>query len=259
MKYFCLSKSAVFFFLMLLFFSCTPKKNILYYQNIDSMASAKLNSYEIRIQPDDLLQINISAEDPKVTAPFNLNPVNVVGNEGQGQVGGNKSVINDYLVDADGYINFPELGKLKLGGLTRTEVLALFQKKLGAYIKDPIITVRIQNFKVAVQGEVNGASIIKVQSDRITLIEALTQAGDLKTTANRKNILVIREIDGVKSFFRVDVTKSDFINSPYYYLAQNDVIYVEPKNRTISPDVTLVTTISSLLVTFVSFLLVIAK
>ncbi|GEL12000.1 polysaccharide biosynthesis protein [Flavobacterium glycines] len=223
------------------------------------MASAKLNSYEIRIQPDDLLQINISAEDPKVTAPFNLNPVNVVGNEGQGQVGGNKSVINDYLVDADGYINFPELGKLKLGGLTRTEVLALFQKKLGAYIKDPIITVRIQNFKVAVQGEVNGASIIKVQSDRITLIEALTQAGDLKTTANRKNILVIREIDGVKSFFRVDVTKSDFINSPYYYLAQNDVIYVEPKNRTISPDVTLVTTISSLLVTFVSFLLVIAK
>lgn len=259
MKYFCLSKSVVFFFLMLLFFSCTPKKNILYYQNIDSMASAKLNSYEIRIQPDDLLQINISAEDPKVTAPFNLNPVNVVGNEGQGQVGGNKSVINDYLVDADGYINFPELGKLKLGGLTRTEVLALFQKKLGAYIKDPIITVRIQNFKVAVQGEVNGASIIKVQSDRITLIEALTQAGDLKTTANRKNILVIREIDGVKSFFRVDVTKSDFINSPYYYLAQNDVIYVEPKNRTISPDVTLVTTISSLLVTFVSFLLVIAK
>lgn len=259
MKYFCWSKSAVLFFLMLLFFSCTPKKNLLYYQNIDGMAAAKMNSYEIRIQPDDLLQINISAEDPKVTAPFNLNPVNVIGNGGQGQAGGNKSVINDYLVDADGYINFPELGKLKLGGLTRTEVLALFQKKLGAYIKDPIITVRIQNFKLAVQGEVNGPRIINVQSDRITLIEALTQAGDLKPTANRKNILVIREIDGVKSFFRVDVTKSDFINSPYYYLAQNDVVYVEPKNRTLSPDVTLVTTISSLLLTAVSFILVLTK
>nr|WP_288835186.1 polysaccharide biosynthesis/export family protein [uncultured Flavobacterium sp.] len=256
MKYFCLSKSTVFIFLMFLFFSCTPKKNILYYQNIDEMASAKLNSYEIRIQPDDLLQINISAEDPKITAPFNLNPVNVIG---EGSQVASKSAVNDYLVDAYGYIDFPELGKLKLSGMTRSEVLALFKKKISAYIKNPIITVRLQNFKVAVQGEVGGPGVFTVASDRITLIEALTMAGDLKTTANRKNILVIREIDGVKSYFRVDVTKADFINSPYYYLAQNDVIYVEPKNRTLSPDVTLVTTISSLLVTFVSFILVITK
>ncbi|AOZ98529.1 polysaccharide biosynthesis/export family protein [Flavobacterium commune] len=256
MKYFCLSKSTIFLFLMFLFFSCTPKKNILYYQNIDEMASAKLNSYEIRIQPDDLLQINISAEDPKITAPFNLNPVNVIGEGGQVT---SKSAVNDYLVDAYGYIDFPELGKLKLSGMTRSEVLALFKKKISAYIKNPIITVRLQNFKVAVQGEVGGPGVFTVASDRITLIEALTMAGDLKTTANRKNILVIREIDGVKSYFRVDVTKADFINSPYYYLAQNDVIYVEPKNRTLSPDVTLVTTISSLLVTFVSFILVITK
>ena len=241
---------------MFLFFSCTPKKNILYYQNIDEMASAKLNSYEIRIQPDDLLQINISAEDPKITAPFNLNPVNVIG---EGSQVASKSAVNDYLVDAYGYIDFPELGKLKLSGMTRSEVLALFKKKISAYIKNPIITVRLQNFKVAVQGEVGGPGVFTVASDRITLIEALTMAGDLKTTANRKNILVIREIDGVKSYFRVDVTKADFINSPYYYLAQNDVIYVEPKNRTLSPDVTLVTTISSLLVTFVSFILVITK
>lgn len=256
MRYFRLSKSVILFFLILFFFSCTPKKNILYYQNINEMASAKLNSYEIRIQPDDLLQINISAEDPKVTAPFNLNPTNVIG---EGSQGSSKSTVNDYLVDADGYIDFPELGKLKLGGLSRSEVLALFQKKISAYIKNPIITLRIQNFKVAVQGEVGGSGIFTVTSDRITLIEALTMAGDLRPTANRKNILVIREIDGVKSYFRVDVTKADFINSPYYYLAQNDVIYVEPKNRTLSPDVTLVTTISSLLVTFVSFILVITK
>lgn len=256
MKYFCLSKSTVFIFLMFLFFSCTPKKNILYYQNIDEMASAKLNSYEIRIQPDDLLQINISAEDPKITAPFNLNPVNVIGEGGQVA---SKSAVNDYLVDADGYIDFPELGKLKLSGMTRSEVLALFKKKISVYIKNPIITVRLQNFKVAVHGEVNGPGIVSVASDRITLIEALTQSGDLKATANRKNILVIREIDGVKSYFRVDVTNADFINSPYYYLAQNDVIYVEPKNRTLSPDVTLVTTISSLLLTVVSFVLVLTK
>lgn len=256
MKYFFLSKRPVFFFLMLLFFSCTPKKNILYYQNIDTMVAEKLNSYEIRIQPDDLLQINISAEDPTITAPFNLNPTNIIGEGGQGA---SKSAVNDYLVDADGYIDFPELGKLKLSGMTRSEVLALFKKKISAYIKNPIITVRLQNFKVAVQGEVNGPGILTVASDRITLIEALTQSGDLKLTANRKNILVIREIDGVKSYFRVDVTKADFINSPYYYLAQNDVVYVEPKYRTLSPDVTLVTTISSLLLTFVSFVLVLTK
>lgn len=220
------------------------------------MASEKLNSYEIKIQPDDLLQINISAEDPKITAPFNLNPTNVIGEGGQA---GSKSVINDYLVDADGYIDFPELGKLKLSGLTRSEVLALFKKKISAFIKNPIITVRLQNFKVAVQGEVNGPSVLTVATDRFTLIEALTMAGDLKATARRDNILVIRDIDGVKSYHRVDVTKADFINSPYYYMAQNDVVYVEPRNRTLSPDVTLVTTISSLVLTFVSFLLVITK
>jgi len=258
MKYFFLSKRPILFFLVLFFFSCTPKKNILYYQNIDEMAAAKLNSYEIKIQPDDLLTINVSAEDPKITAPFNLNPMNVIG-EGNSQAQLNKSAVNDYLVDADGYINFPELGRIKLGGLTRTEVLNLFQKKIGAYIKNPIITVRVKNFKVAVHGEVNGAGMVTCETDRLTLIEALTKSGDLKPTANRKNILVIREIDGVKSFFRVDVTKADFINSPYYYLAQNDVVYVEPKNRSLSPDVTLFTTISSMAMTLVSLILVLTK
>ena len=257
MKYFFLSKRPILFFLVLLFFSCTPKKNLLYYQNIDEMAAAKLNSYEIRIQPDDLLTINVSAEDPKIAAPFNLNPINVIG-EGNSQTQ-SRTMVNDYLVDADGYINFPELGRIKLGGLTRSEVLSLFQKKIGAYIKNPIITVRVKNFKVAVHGEVSGPGIVTSETDRLTLIEALTKSGDLKPTANRKNILVIREIDGVKSYFRVDVTKADFINSPYYYLAQNDVVYVEPKNRTLSPDVTLFTTITSMTMTLISLILVLTR
>ena len=256
-KNFLMLKRVFLFFCMVSLFSCTPKKNILYYQNIDNMVSAKLNSYEIRIQPDDLLTINISAEDPTITAPFNLNPTNVIGGGGQGAAG--KSTVSNYLVDADGYIDFPELGKIKLSGLTRSDVLSLFKKRISAYIKNPIITLRIENFKIAVQGEVNGPGIFTVASDRITLIEALTLAGDLRPTARRDNILILREIDGVKSYHRVDVTKSDFINSPYYYMAQNDVIYVEPKNRTLSPDVTLVTTISSLLLTFVSFVLVLTK
>jgi len=258
MKYFYLSKRLFLFVLTVLLFSCTPKKNLLYYQNIDSMVSEKLNSYEIRIQPDDLLTINISAEDPKSTAPFNLNPQDVLG-QGSGQSQMNKSAVNDYLVDKDGYIEFPELGKMKLGGLTRSEALSLFKNKLSAYIKNPIVTLRVTNFKVAVHGEVNGPGIHSVSSDRLTLIEALTMAGDLKPTANRKNILVIREIDGVKSYFRVDVSKSDFINSPYYYLAQNDVVYVEPKNRTISPDTTLAMTFLSMMSTLITFVLVLTR
>lgn len=257
MKYFCFSKSTVFFFLMILFFSCAPKKNILYYQNIDEMASAKLNSYEIRIQPDDLLMINVSAADPSITAPFNLNPTLAIGGTAQG--GSNKSGVTNYLVDANGYIDFPELGKLKLSGLTRSEVLQLLKNKISVYVKNPIITVRIENFKVAIHGEVNGAGVLNVASDRFTLIEALAMAGDLKPTANRKNILVIREIDGVKSHFRVDVTQSDFINSPHYYLAQNDVIYVEPRNRTLSPDVTLVTTLTSFVISLISVALILTR
>ena len=246
-----------FLSLMPLFFSCMPQKNILQYQNIESMAQDKLNSYEIKIQPDDLLVINISAEDPKVTAPFNLNPTSVVGGSGQGAT--SKSAFDNYLVDADGFIDFPELGKLKISGLTRSEVLALFKNKLSAYIKNPIITLRIENFKVVVQGDVGSPGVFQVNSDRFTLIEALAMAGDLKLTARRDNILVIRDVDGVKSYHRVDVTKADFINSPYYYMAQNDVVYVAPKYKTISPNVTLVTSISSIALTLLSFLLILAR
>ena len=220
------------------------------------MAAEKLNSYEIRIQPDDLLTINVSAEDPTITAPFNLNPSNVIG--GAGGIA-SKASISNYLVDADGYIDFPELGKLKLSGLTRSEVLALFKKKISVYIKNPIITIRLENFKVVVQGEVGSPGVYEGKSDRFTLIEALTLAGDLKSTSRKDNILVIRDIDGVKSYHRVDVTKADFINSPYYYMAQNDVVYVEPKYRTISPDVTLVTTFTSFALTILSFILVFTR
>ena len=256
MKNYSILTKLFFLLLMPFFFSCVPQKNLLQYQNIESMAQDKMNSYEIKIQPDDLLVINISAEDPKVTAPFNLNPTSVVGG-GAGAT--NKSAVANYLVDADGFIDFPELGKLKISGLTRSELLALFNKKLSPYIKNPIVTIRIENFKVVVQGEVATPGVYQVSSDRLTLIEALTMAGDLKLTASRDNILVIRDIDGVKSYHRVDVTKSDFINSPYYYMAQNDVVYVTPQYRTVSPNLTLVTTFTSIALTIASFLLVLTR
>ena len=263
MKYLYLIKKAMPIFFAFIFFSCASRKDVVYYQDIDSMSpSQKSNSYEIKIQPDDLLSIIVSAEDAEIAAPFNLNASGVVGASKQGSSGQGAS--SSYLVDASGTIDFPVLGKIKVSGLSRTEVLDIFQKKISVFIKNPIINLRVLNFKVSVQGEVSSPGSYPVASDRVTLIEAITMAGDLTIFGKRDNILIIREIDGVKSYNRVDITKSDFMNSPFYYLAQNDVVYVEPnKNRVgaaaISPSTGVIISITSILLTIVTLIITITK
>lgn len=224
-------KTICLFSFLFLLFSCASRKDIVYYQNIDSMAAQQnANSYEVKIQPDDLLMIIVSAEDPEIAIPFNLSTITTQNNSNL-QVATGQHTIQSYLVDRDGNIEFPVLGKLHLGGLTRTEVLNTLKKKIEVYIKNPIINIRIMNFKISLQGEVNIPGTYTVTSERVTLIEALSMAKDLTIYGRRDNILIIREIDGIKSYNRVDITKSDFINSPFYYLTQNDVVYIEP-NRT---------------------------
>ncbi|MDQ6471025.1 polysaccharide biosynthesis/export family protein [Flavobacterium sp. LHD-80] len=196
-------------------------------------AQQNLNSYEIKIQPDDLLMILVSADDPEVAIPFNLRTYSTTNNNRLDVTRGQETV-QLYLVDENGYIEFPVLGKLKVAGLTRTEVLKLLQEKISVYIKNPIINLRIMNFKISLQGEVNLPGTYPIASERVTLIEALSMAKDLTIYGRRDNILVIREVNGVKSYNRVDITKSDFINSPFYYLAQNDVIYVEPNSTRVN-------------------------
>jgi polysaccharide export outer membrane protein len=224
----------------------------------------KSNSYEVKLQPDDLLLIIVSGEDPEIAAPFNLRSISIIDSGiGQNAVAGQQS--NQlYLVDVFGTIDFPVLGKLKVSGLTRTEVLTTLQKKIGAYIKKPIINLRIMNFKVSVQGEVTQPGTYNVISERLTLIEALTMAHDLTIYGVRNNILIIREIEGVKSYSRVDITKSDFINSPFYYLAQNDVVYVEPnKNKingaAVGPNTGVIISITSLLITMITLIITTTK
>lgn len=170
-----------------------------------------------------------------------------------------QETLQPYLVNAEGMIDFPVLGKLKLSGLTRSEVLQLFEDKISKYIKNPIINLRIINFKVSVQGEVTLPGTYNVQSERITLIEALSMAKDLTIYGKRDNILIIREVDGVKSYNRVDITKADFINSPFYYLAQNDVVYVEPNKTKINgaavgANTNVLISISSLLITVITLI-----
>ena len=226
----CFIKTINFFVLLFLCFSCASRKDIVYYQNIDGMnAQQNANSYEVKIQPDDLLMIIVSAEDPEIALPFNLTSItmpsatNLLATTGQ-------QTIQSYLVDRNGNIEFPVLGKLQVGGLSRTEVLQSLKDKIGVYIKNPIINLRIMNFKISLQGEVSVPGTYSVTSERVTLIEALSMAKDLTIYGKRHNILVIREINGIKSYNRVDITKADFINSPFYYLAQNDVVYVQPNN-----------------------------
>ena len=257
MKYFFLLKRTLPILFLMLLFSCASKKDMIYYQDIDALgAQEKSNSYEIKIQPDDLLQISVYAEDPEIAKAFSLNTSSETGS-----TGGSGSV---YLVDAYGFIDFPTLGKIKVSGFNRTEVLHLLDTKLSQYIKKPIVSLRITNFKVSVQGEVNAPGTYPIASERITLIEALTLAGDLSVYGKRDNILIIREIDGVKSFNRVDITKADFMNSPFYYLAQNDVLYVEPNQNKINvsavnPSTGLIFSVISILITLTTLIITTSK
>jgi len=208
--------------------SCSQQKKITYFQNIDQISALNDSSFEPTIQPDDLLMIIVSAPDQDAAVPFNLTTENVPSANGQANIAARQQQL--YLVDKNGNVDFPVLGQLQFGGLTKTEVVLQLKQKLLKYLKNPILNIRIMNFKVTVQGEVTRPGSYPINSERITLVEALSMAGDLTIYGKRNNIVVVREVQGKKTFGRVDITKADFINSPYYYLSQNDLIYVEPNN-----------------------------
>lgn len=229
--------------------SCASRKDLAYMQNIDSVNLSTPAKFEPTLQPDDLLSIIVSAETPEVTVPFNLPQI-----QGNYEINNNQNGIKTYLIDNAGDIVFPVIGKIKLGGLTRTEATDKLVKAVSEYIKDPSVNLRILNYKVSVMGEVKAPGTFPLQSERLTLLEALSLAGDLTIYGKRDNILIIRESNGVKSFNRVDITKADFMNSPYYYLVQNDIIWVEP-NKTkmnssvVGPNIAITLSALSLLTT----------
>jgi polysaccharide export outer membrane protein len=215
-------------FLVLSLASCVSKSKLLYVQ--ENVASTKTNSFEIAIQPDDVLQINISSENPEVTIPYNLQMSSSGVGSGQGRQ-------ISYLVDSNGMIDYPVLGKIKMGGMSKNQAIIHLQDLLKEHIKDAIVNIRILNFKLTVLGEVNKPGSFTIPSERITLLEALGQAGDLSIYGSRNNILILRENNGTTTTQRIDITKSDFINSEWYYLRQNDVVYVEPNKTKINSSV----------------------
>lgn len=183
-------------------------------------------SYEIRMQPADLLSITVSSIDPNAVAIFNL-PATSFLRPGQTELT-TTPVLQSYLVDANGCIDFPVVGRIKVAGLTRMELTDMLKDKISQYVKEPLVNVQILNFKVSVLGEVNAPGAKGISNDRVTILDAITMANDLNIYGNRKNVLLIREINGKKEFHRFDLTSSDIFTSPYFYLKQNDVIYVEP-------------------------------
>jgi polysaccharide export outer membrane protein len=213
--------------------SCASKKDVLYLQNIDQINSNQGSlSYEPKLQNDDLLSIIVAADQPELTVPFNLPQI-----QGNYQINQNQDGIKTYLIDIDGNIVFPVIGKVKLAGLTRSQAVRMLEEKIKEYITNPSVNLRILNYKFSVIGEVNRPGTFKIESERVTLLEALSQAGDLTIYGNRSNILIIREVGGKKEYNRVDITKADFINSPFYYLVQNDVVVVEPNKTKVNSSV----------------------
>lgn len=210
---------------VLLCTSCASKKNVIYFQP----DSVELNtSYELnapKLQPGDILAISVTADDVRATQPFNqISPYQGA----TGTIQATNPFIPTYAIDNNGEIDFPKIGKVKLAGKTRTQAMDVLRQEVGKFIVDPGISMEIRNFRVTVLGEVLRPGTFTIENDRITILEALGLAGDLTIYGKRQDVLVIREQNGNKREYRLDLTKRETLNSPVYYLSQNDVVYVQP-------------------------------
>jgi polysaccharide export outer membrane protein len=206
--------------------SCGIREKTVYFQpdenGSDSIAQ---QHYSPIYRSNDLLSISVSAMDAEAVKPFNSTVVAYTSEDGRAS---NTPMQQGYFVDPEGNIDFPVLGKIKVGGLNRNEAVQLIKQKLAPYVVDPQVTVRIMNYRITVLGDVKLPGSFPILSERVTLPEALGLAGDMNMTGVRKNVLVIRDIDGIRTEIRVDMTSREAYNSPAYYLRQNDVVYVEP-------------------------------
>jgi len=213
-------------FLMIMLSSCGSYKNIPYFQDIDqqNISNQTIDNYSpLTIQPADILSINVNSRNPESSAIFNGNS-NRVG----GVVSATDNSTLGYLVDPDGLIYLPLLGELKVAGLTTTQLRKKLTEKLLNLYKDPVVNIRIINFKISVFGDVLRPDTYTIQNERITITQALSLAGDLNITAKRKNVMLIRDIDGKRTFIPIDLTSKKTYQSPYFYLKNNDEIYVQP-------------------------------
>lgn len=243
--------------------SCISNKQLIVFKTVTAETAEEINKTmkpqpEPRVKINDALIITVSALDPEAVVPYNLPTVSY--ESPSSSTVPTTSSFQYYTVDEQGYIDFPILGKLYVVGLRQSEVISLIEGKLQGQVVDPIVTMRFLNARVTVLGEVNSPGTYTLNNGRMTLLEALGVAGDLTQYANRSNVLITRENNGKVEFARLDLRSEEVFTSPYFYLQQNDVVYVEPNqarstsNQSIGLWLSMVGTVASAATVVVSVL-----
>lgn len=220
------------FFLFLFIVSCSTQKNIAYLQDAGMDSTVVVQElYDARIKPKDLLTITVNTFDREASVPFNL--MYPSGSASPSVSTNGENSLQKYLVDNEGSIDFPVLGKIKVADMTKNQVEAYLKEQLRPYLKEePLINVRMVNYKISVLGEVNRPNTYTITNEKVNVLEALALAGDLTIYGKRDNVKLMREsVDGKREVVILDLTDKNLIHSPYFYLQQNDVLYVEP-NKT---------------------------
>ena len=247
--------------------SCGSTKDVAYFQNSDHVDAAKSQYlYDARIMPKDQLTITVSTVNPEAATPFNLTVPTTYTQQSRSTY--SQPMLQTYLVDNAGNIEFPIIGTLQVGGLTKSACEKLIHDKILPYLnvnENPIVTVRMSSYSISVLGEVTRPGSYQVAREKINILEALAQAGDLTIYGIRTNVKLIREnAEGRKEIHTVDLTDANLISSPYYYLQQNDIVYVEPnkvkaQNSSVGSMTTLWFSATSILISLTSLLYNILK
>lgn len=215
--------------LMLALASCSSSKTSLtYFEDLKEYESGTLASgdFNVKIIPDDELFITVTSMVPEATAPYNI-PLSNPATRGNLQ-NYSQATQQTYIVNKKGDIKFPMIGDIHVEGMTTTELAQFLTKKISADVEDPYVRVELVNFRVNVLGEVAKPGAKKVERERYSVLDALADAGDLTPYGERSNVMLIREVDGKKEYHRLNLNDAALLSSPYFYLQQNDVVYVEP-------------------------------
>lgn len=262
-----MKKSLFFLLLLFLAFSCKPKQNFVYMSNNNFEQEVSRARYEgLRIQEGDVLEITVTALDDLAVKPFNKTTMQQTGEEGNVTAAGRLGN-NEYQVTTDGFVSFPVLGNVYCKGMNKQQLKADFENRLKQYLFDPLVTIRLVNFNISVLGDVKSPGQKSSTTERLNLLQALALAGDMNPSANRTKVKLIRysEDSGKDITYSLDLSEASIVNSPYYYLQQNDILYVEPDRNaqiaanTTNPNRALFLQLMGVVLGLVTFVIAIAK
>lgn len=261
-----MKKPLFFLLIMFLVWSCKPKQNMIYMSNHNFEQEVSQARYEgLRIQEGDVLEVVVTALDDLAVKPFNKTTMQQTGEEGRG--GGMRLGNNEYQITSEGYMVFPVLGNVYCKGMTKQQLKAELDDRLKQYLTDPVVTIRHINFNISVLGDVASPGQKSSPTEKLNILQALALAGDMRDSADRTRVKLIRysEESGKDITYSLDLSEAAIVNSPYYYLQQNDILYVEPdRNKqiaanTTNPNRALFLQIMGVVIGLVTFVIAIAK